>query len=349
MAENRKENEEAFGEAFAQAAGLPRPTALAAQSAEAAQTVMNGKEAARIGEQGQVGAGEAGQSANAPSRREAHELPQSDGLSEGAHQDIPGSDSVDGTHGEPDYRLLFERERQRLRSLQGRCRKEKQNWLTERRELLEELARVGGDVPSHGPHGPDDPDGPEMLHASHVGTSLPETADSTDSTDSLDLTGSTGSTVSQSSGGPLAAHPELAKTVCALVRATVEEVAGPVLANLELERHVRRIAAAHPDWEELAVGPDLSQWIEGHPAYMAASLRRVAEAGNAEEVIDLLNRFKHETGRLAAARQAEHDQARRQRDAERATAVPSRGAGPVKGRSDKGDFRGAWSEAASTR
>ncbi|MFO7598121.1 MAG: hypothetical protein R6W92_17495, partial [Desulfocurvibacter africanus] len=148
---------------------------------------------------------------------------------------------------------------------------------------------------------------------------------------------------------PLADNPELARAICAMVRATVEELGRPVLASLEAERHMRRIAAAHPDWEKLAADPELSEWIEGQPAYLVASLRRVVESGSADEVIDLLTRFKQDQGLSTDAGQKALSQARREREAERAAAVPSRSAGPAKGRPDKGDFRAAWSEAASSR
>lgn len=302
MAEKSMDREIGFGEAFAQAAGLPRPES--AESGEGDDPIGDRARPEISGE------GAVNEAAGEDARHEA---------------EAAGEDSDEAPGEEPDYRQLYERERQRLRSFQGRYRKEKERWLAERRELLENLAGAGGEA---GPEG-------DVGQSGQAGQ-----PDETSQSDRLELRPSP-------AGGPLADNPELAQAVCAMVRATVEELARPVLASLEIERHVRRIAAAHPDWEELAAGDELSEWIESQPAYLAASLRRVVESGGADEIIDLLARFKRETGRSAAGRAA--GQARREREAERAAAVPSRTAGPAKGRPDKGDFRAAWSEAASGR
>ncbi len=322
MVEERTGDDMDFGQAFAQAAGLPRPTK---EDAEVAP------EPTRAGAQDAQAREDAAENRNAPER-----LASSAGPAEDAHDSPTDETAPDDAAG---YRQLYERERQRLRSFQGRYRKEKERWLAERASLLEALTRADNVATSEGepsPAGQDD---------------QPVQAESSGHSKQVAQPGQVREPEASPApiGSPLADNPELARAICAMVRATVEELGRPVLASLEAERHMRRIAAAHPDWERLAAGPELSEWIERQPDYLAASLRRVVESGSADEVIDLLTRFKQDQGLSTDTGQKALNQARREREAERAAAVPSRSAGPAKGRPDKGDFRAAWSEAASSR
>lgn len=344
MAEERRENEMDFGEAFAQAAGLPMPRGGGTPGEPARPDALDGEPGLE-------------NSGNGP------EDGQREGLTmvQGREPAVELS-AEEAQADESAYRQLYERERQRLRSFQGRYRKDKERWLAERNALLEELAHAGSEVGADsgqsgetGEAGQVRQHGERDVSAQSARSAQPGRRGQSGTSDDPGLTNAAGGAAFSaeaglpSADGLLAGHPELAQAVCAMVRAKVEELAGPVLASLEIERHVRRIAAAHPDWEELAAGPEISEWIEAQPAYLAASLRRVVENGGADEVIDLLDRFKREQGRPSASEQAARGQARRERDAERAAAVPSRSAGPAKGRPDKADFRSAWSEAASAR
>lgn len=128
----------------------------------------------------------------------------------------------------------------------------------------------------------------------------------------------------------------------------------PVLQELEAQRHMAAIAAAHPDWREVAADAALAAWIDGHPGFLAQRLRQVVDSGTAGEVVELLSRFKDERRRgqdlaqaaSSAASAAAEAEVRRRLAALAATAVPSRPAGAPSGRPDPADFRTAWHEAA---
>ena len=216
---------------------------------------------------------------------------------------------------EPDYKALYARELQRRRSLEGRFRKERARWQSS----------------GHGPG---------QTNAERTAGSFPHAGESY-----------------REDASDLAAAPEMdthyadadAASAASSPAASVGSGASPVSAAsaaAAVDRHVTAISAAHPDWRDLAQGPELAAWIDTAPHYLAEGYRRTAESGNAHEVIDLLSRFKAE--RQAAAPHTGNTMIapRRNRTVEFATAVPSRPAGPPQGRPDRQDFRSAWAEAA---
>lgn len=123
-----------------------------------------------------------------------------------------------------------------------------------------------------------------------------------------------------------------------------------LMAALLMERHLQAIAQAHPDWREIAASQDLAAWIDSHPGYLATSLRQVVDTGEAEEVIDLLTRFKQAraTAGQAVAPAITPEDARRVLREMSAAAVPSRPAGPPAERPDENDFMAAWNSAVNT-
>lgn len=78
----------------------------------------------------------------------------------------------------------------------------------------------------------------------------------------------------------------------------IQEGLAPVVsAHLQSgeERHFAAIHAAHADYDKVV---DLiPEWIEKQPAFMQATLKQVYEQGASQDVIDLMTRFKQETGR----------------------------------------------------
>lgn len=208
---------------------------------------------------------------------------------------------------EPDYKAMYEREAQRFRSFEGRYRKEKQAWERERNEFLNLLERETGK--GHSP-------APEQAPSSG-GLQAPENV------------------------APDASGQSLNE----VVRAETMRLVQPILAGIEAERHRNALAAAHPDFEQLAADPDLHAWIDEQPDYIARGLRDVADHGSAGEVIDLLDRYKQERGKKNARAKAERDMADAARKAQEATAVRSKSAGPPKEKPSADDFAGAWAEA----
>jgi hypothetical protein len=202
---------------------------------------------------------------------------------------------------EPDYKQLYEKEVQRLRSLEGRYRKERQSWESERRELLERLAELARQVKAEpGPAPQESPAAPEGV---------------------------------------------LEAPLSEAVRLETAKLLGPLVASLEAERHKTAVATAHPDFEAIASDPDLLAWIEEQPAFIASSLSRVVDTGTAEEVIELLDRYKKDRGRQRAAAREEKSRAAAERKARDAAAVKSRSAGPPREKEAAQDFESAWIEA----
>ena len=54
------------------------------------------------------------------------------------------------------------------------------------------------------------------------------------------------------------------------------------------------VVEAHKDYD--AVYPKLEGWIKTHPAYLQSGLLKAYNEGTAEEVIDLVSRYKQATG-----------------------------------------------------
>jgi len=76
------------------------------------------------------------------------------------------------------------------------------------------------------------------------------------------------------------------------------------LKETEEQRVIRQalkaIKDAHPDFESIINGANLANWIESKPSYKKAIYKQVYEAGTAEDIIDMLNDFKKETGIFTA-------------------------------------------------
>lgn len=76
------------------------------------------------------------------------------------------------------------------------------------------------------------------------------------------------------------------------------------LKETEEQRVIRQalkaIKDAHPDFESIINGANLANWIESKPSYKKAIYKQVYEAGTAEDIIDMLNDFKKETGIITA-------------------------------------------------
>ncbi len=141
--------------------------------------------------------------------------------------------------------------------------------------------------------------------------------------------------------------PAQSDDIRSIIRSELQAVFGPMLMAQSMRQHVESIAKEHPDWSDIANSDDLKAWIDSHPDYMAQSLRQVAEKGTAQQVVDMLQRYKEYTngGRNGDARDAQtgDDLTRRMLDA---TAVRGRSAGPPSTSAASQDFASAFAEAA---
>lgn len=149
--------------------------------------------------------------------------------------------------------------------------------------------------------------------------------------------------------------PTVAKAVRKLIakerQAIEQEVMGRI-APIERtaqesarERHFNTIRSAHQDFDVVVTSPDLAAWVDEQPPYLAASYRAVMERGTAEDVVDLLARFKKESG-YAPATAPQPDPAPKARtDALRSAAAPRlRSHAAIPSRVDRNDFDAAWAD-----
>ena len=64
--------------------------------------------------------------------------------------------------------------------------------------------------------------------------------------------------------------------------------------KIETTSHRAGVLAVHPDYD--TVLPKLEPWISQQPAYLASAMKSVYDAGNTDEIIDLVNRYKSANG-----------------------------------------------------
>lgn len=102
----------------------------------------------------------------------------------------------------------------------------------------------------------------------------------------------------------------------------------------------------HPDWREIAGSQALSDWLaQAPPMYRDAATRNAAAIVDPREAADLIERFKdHAAGQSAGTKPPNSNPAplpaKRQRQLESATSVPTRGPSAAIGIPD--DEKGAW-------
>ena len=102
----------------------------------------------------------------------------------------------------------------------------------------------------------------------------------------------------------MADFPDIAPPVQKLIDNKVKQLVAEFkdqqaerMAQEELVRaHFNKIRQAHPDLDELVAGTHVQDWIEAQPVYLQAGLKEVLDRGTADQVIDLLNAFKSDTG-----------------------------------------------------
>jgi hypothetical protein len=113
--------------------------------------------------------------------------------------------------------------------------------------------------------------------------------------------------------------------------------------------HLQELQSKVPDYD--SVGDKVISWVDKQPAYLQAAYKHVIQQGTAEEVADLITRYKAETGNRAPApapvtkKKAELPTATKQAAAALAPVSTKRTA-PVSGGVDPSDFDGAFAAFA---
>ena len=111
------------------------------------------------------------------------------------------------------------------------------------------------------------------------------------------------------------------------------------------------VLKAHEDYD--AVYPKLDGWIKAHPAYLQSGLLKAYNEGTAEEVIDLVSRYKQANGvKPQAAAPAAPEQGETKKPAAAAAAalapVDTKRTTPKPSGDDPNDYDSAFDEAAAS-
>lgn len=148
--------------------------------------------------------------------------------------------------------------------------------------------------------------------------------------------------------------PTMAKAIKRLLakqRREIEESLQPMVASVHEDakaKHFSTIKSEHKDFDAL-IG-DVAEWVDSQPDYIKNGMQSVLNQGDAQEVIDLVSRFKKDTGISSTKEPEPQDDSaarRRARQLEDAEAVRTKGAPQIpKGEADKDDFNGAFEEAS---
>lgn len=148
--------------------------------------------------------------------------------------------------------------------------------------------------------------------------------------------------------------PTMAKAIKRLLakqRRDIEQSLQPMVASVQEDakaKHFSLIRSEHKDFDEVI--SEVAKWVDLQPDYIKNGMQSVLDQGDAQEVIDLVSRFKKDTGTSSTKEPGPQDDnaaRRRARQIEDAEAVHTRAAPNVpKGDADKDDFGGAFEEAS---
>ncbi len=105
-------------------------------------------------------------------------------------------------------------------------------------------------------------------------------------------------------------YPEMAKPMQEYVERQVKSALNKVegqmnkrvapvetfMANSDRNAHLSAIKSVHPDFDNIAASPDLVNWIKALPPVARTGAIYVAERGNSDQVIALIDDFKKDKG-----------------------------------------------------
>lgn len=235
---------------------------------------------------------------------------------EGRQTEEPPIEESSTTEGSEDYKALYEKEQQRARSLEGRMRKLSEQYQAAKRRG-EALDGEPGDRMPDDDQPPERGHGPELSEEQRRELDEFRRAHPEVAAKSIDLPGRS---------GDLAREYLLEWGPQHLLMADImsKGSASEVKRDLVAEKHYAQIAAAHPDWQEIAKGQALDEWIGNLPHRRAVECQDIINHGSADKVIALLAEFKQTRGGAPS-------RAPDPKKVQAATAVRPRPAGPPAG------------------
>lgn len=236
--------------------------------------------------------------------------------------------------GSTDWKSMFEKEKQKTSSWNGRIRKANERAAEAEKKLSDTLQRV------------------EALEKQLQAKSekpqretLPE--DKGVSSDDADLQEF------------FEEYPDLEKPLKKLVKLEAERIADDRVAKFApqvdeikattdeqaRERHFNEIRQSHPDFEKIIKDGLLDKWIAVQPSFVKKALEIVKIEGDAQSVIEMFDSFKKSTGWRTPTTPEQSNVNQRKVDA--LLAVEGNTGGPPKAKPDTNDFDSAWKEATT--
>ena len=150
-----------------------------------------------------------------------------------------------------------------------------------------------------------------------------------------------------------AVEAKAARTIAKVVENIYADFTPLINSHLKAEATSFRgaVLKAHEDYD--AVYPKLEGWIKTHPAYLQSGLLKAYNEGTAEEVIDLVSRYKQANGvKPQAAAPAAPEQGETKKPAAAAAAalapVDTKRTTPKPSGDDPNDYDSAFDEAAAS-
>lgn len=159
---------------------------------------------------------------------------------------------------EVDYKALYEKEQQRLKSFEGRYKKEKEQWESKgRKPMMEEPAA----------------DTDEDAFLEKFKTEYNEEV-----VKAVELIST--------------------RKAQELLNSFRQQAVDPLLeehTRAAQEAHIAKIAATHNDWDAIVESSHFNTWVDEQPAFMKRAYQQVLEAGTTADVIDMLSAYKSAT------------------------------------------------------
>lgn len=114
-----------------------------------------------------------------------------------------------------------------------------------------------------------------------------------------------------------------------------------------VDNQYNQLVKAHPDYDQIY--ENVLQWVDKQPSYMKTAMQHVVSEGSAAEVVDMINRYKLETGKPLSVAPAPvtkvTDLPEAAKKVARSLGVVSSKRSAVPQSQDPTDFDGAWAEA----
>ena len=164
--------------------------------------------------------------------------------------------------------------------------------------------------------------------------------------------------------------PTLAKAIDVMlkkqeqrIRAEIGQQIAPTTARVEEQarnEHLTTIRGAHKDFDALMESGEVHEWVETLPSYLKAGFQQVLAKGTADDVIDMVTRYKGAAGKAQDTAQQQQQQqqptnpikAKREKQLADSEAVRTRkpsSSVASKQIAAEDDFEGAFNEAINAR